>query len=109
MRVRNDIWALGKMIMEMGDTALNDFEKQQLKRIAQDATADEPTLRPTVHEIISFLSNRGYLYINVVRIKATIRAVAYMILLAGVVWRLGWYILPGPSRRIPGFLSHPER
>jgi serine/threonine protein kinase len=56
-RVYNDIWALGKIFMEMGDASSNDIEKQQLKRIAQDATADDPTLRPSLYDIISILTN----------------------------------------------------
>jgi serine/threonine protein kinase len=56
-RVYNDIWVLGKIFMEMGDASSNDIEKQQLKRIAQDATADDPTLRPSLYDIISILTN----------------------------------------------------
>jgi serine/threonine protein kinase len=56
-RVWNDIWALGKMFMEMGDASSNNIEKEQLKRIARDATAEDPTLRPSLHNIVSFLSN----------------------------------------------------
>jgi hypothetical protein len=59
-RVCNDIWALGKIFMEMGDASSNDIEKQRLKTVAQYATADDPTLRPTLHEIISILSRRQF-------------------------------------------------
>jgi serine/threonine protein kinase len=53
-QVCNDIWALGKMFMEMGDASSNDIEKQQLKRIAQDATADDPTSFSPRYYLLSF-------------------------------------------------------
>lgn len=56
-RVWNDIWALGKMFLEMGDATSNDVEKEQLGRIARVAMADKPSLRPSLHHIISLFSS----------------------------------------------------
>lgn len=59
-RTWNDIWALGKMILEMGDATSNEIEKEQLWRIARVAMADEPSSRPSLHQIVSlFLSNQA--------------------------------------------------
>lgn len=56
-RVWNDIWALGKMFLEMGDATSNKIEKEQLGSIARVAMADEPSFRPSLHQIVSLFSS----------------------------------------------------
>jgi hypothetical protein len=55
MRMRNDIWALGKMISQMADISIDNTDKQQLGHIALGAMAKEPSSRTTLPSIISSL------------------------------------------------------
>ena len=55
IRMRNDIWALGKMISQMADISIDNTEKQQLRHIALSAMANEPSSRTALPSIISSL------------------------------------------------------
>ncbi|KAF2195587.1 hypothetical protein K469DRAFT_734155 [Zopfia rhizophila CBS 207.26] len=55
-RIRNDIWALGKLLSKMADASSNEVEKQQLGYIALAATTEDPSSRTPLHHIISILS-----------------------------------------------------
>lgn len=39
-RIQNDVWALGKILLQMADASCNEVEKQLLKSIALHATAE---------------------------------------------------------------------
>ncbi|KAF2191720.1 kinase-like protein [Zopfia rhizophila CBS 207.26] len=54
-RIRNDIWALGKLLSEMATVLCNNIEKKHLGRIALGATAEDPSSRTSIHDIISTL------------------------------------------------------
>jgi hypothetical protein len=54
-RKQNDIWALGKMLSIMAGVSCNEMEKQLLRSVAMDATAEVP-LRISLHDAISKLS-----------------------------------------------------
>jgi serine/threonine protein kinase len=58
-RMRNDIWALGKMISEMADASTDYTEKDQLKSIALGATTDDPSSRTPLSSIVSSLAQSG--------------------------------------------------
>jgi serine/threonine protein kinase len=53
-RKQNDIWALGKMLLEMADVSCNDMEEQLLRSVALEATSEVPP-RISLQEIISKL------------------------------------------------------
>lgn len=58
-RIRNDVWALGKLLLEMANASCNNIEKQQLKCIALGATTEDPSSRSSLHNIVSALSLLG--------------------------------------------------
>jgi hypothetical protein len=55
-RKQNDVWALGSMLSMMANVSLIDTEKQLLRIVALDATAEDPYSRISLREIISNLS-----------------------------------------------------
>ncbi|ORX95372.1 kinase-like domain-containing protein [Clohesyomyces aquaticus] len=55
-RVRNDIWALGKLLCEMAHSSCNRLERSRLSAIASVATRKDPSSRISLHDVISHLS-----------------------------------------------------
>ncbi|KAF4629718.1 hypothetical protein G7Y89_g8428 [Cudoniella acicularis] len=53
-RKQNDIWALGKMLLEMADVSCNDIEEQLLRSVALEATSEVPP-RISLQDAISKL------------------------------------------------------
>lgn len=54
-RIQNDIWALGKILSEMGDAACGGTEQGVLKRVSQHATSKNPPRIP-LQDVLSMLS-----------------------------------------------------
>lgn len=54
-RIRNDVWALGKLLLEMANASRDRIEKQQLNCIALGATAEDSSSRSSLHNIVSAL------------------------------------------------------
>lgn len=54
-RVRNDIWALGKLLRKMAYASYDKTERLRLGNIASAATRDDPSSRMSLHDIISYL------------------------------------------------------
>lgn len=54
-RIQNDIWALGKILSEMGDAACGGTERGILKRVSQHATAKNLPRIP-LQDVLSMLS-----------------------------------------------------
>lgn len=54
-RKQNDVWALGKMILEMADASYNYMEKQLLRSVAVEAMSTIPT-RISLQDVICKLS-----------------------------------------------------
>ncbi|PGG95927.1 serine/threonine protein kinase [Polytolypa hystricis UAMH7299] len=55
-RKQNDIWALGNMLSTMAKRSHINVEKQRLEHVAAGATAADPSLRYSLYQIISTLS-----------------------------------------------------
>lgn len=54
LRIQNDIWALGKILLEMGDAACSRTEQGVLKQVSQHATSTNPLWIP-LQDVLSML------------------------------------------------------